>query len=328
MIEKAVRLKSGDELAVACREPPLGPETIREVSGFVARFLREEALSDILAGVYSQEACFIAGTGRIRGELVGTCWSGWGRRMPEIAVMGGVGTDERRRGQGIASAVVAAVCEEADRAGGRLLYLGTTNPAAQHIYEKLGFRPVAGHVFCRRRDGAAERDGLAPGQPVAAAPAGWGDMAAIVPLMLMPHPCTLIDAGTGVPSTRVMPPWRCVRLFWETWLSIANGGCWQVLRTSAGWVVASAVARRQARNFSVDFCWHPDYSTEALDFVRAFVSEREAETAVACEMLIGEGDNWKLGEAGRLGFGRPVRTGRSVDLKAWSVPLLRLTREA
>ena len=65
--------------------------------------------------------------------------------------MGGVATAETYRGQGLASAVVGAVCERFDSAAGRLLWLGTGNPAARRIYERLGFRLVAGQDLLQGR---------------------------------------------------------------------------------------------------------------------------------------------------------------------------------
>ena len=238
--------RGGVEAAIRCAQPPLPPEEARRIARFVGRFLVEEYLNAILLGEFSEEACFTAGLGLVGDSVLATCWSGWGREFPDIAVMGGVATAEAHRGQGLASAVVGAVCERFDSAGGRLLCLGTSNPAARRIYERLGFRQVAGQVFCRAARGARLDEGFAPGRPVAARPASWRDMASIVPLYLLPHPCVLADAGIGLPSARVAEPRRCVRIFWDLWKSIEPAGKWAVLRNDLGWPVASALARPDA----------------------------------------------------------------------------------
>jgi GNAT superfamily N-acetyltransferase len=325
-----LRLSSGVEAAIRCAHPPLPPDEARRFARFVERFLVEEYLHDILLGKFSEEACFTAGLALLGDSVLGTCWSGWGRERPDIAVMGGVATAEAYRGQGLASAVVGAVCERFDVAGGRLLCLGTSNPAARRIYERLGFRLVAGHIFCRAAHGARLDEGFAAGQAVAARPASWREMASIVPLYLLPHPCVLADAGIGLPSARVAEPRRCVRIFCDLWKSIEPAGRWAVLRNDRGWPVASALARSSAPSaagFSVDFLWHPDYSVQAAAFAADWLKEIEAASGCACRMLICEGDDWKLREARALGFERADGGGGTVDLNGRKVPLLRFVRK-
>jgi GNAT superfamily N-acetyltransferase len=340
-----LRLPGGVEAVIRCAQPPLPPEEARRIAGFVGRFLVEEYLNAILLGQFSEAACFTAGLGLVAESVAATCWSGWGREFPDIAVMGGVATAEAYRGRGLASAVVGAVCERFDSAGGRLLYLGTSNPVARRIYERLGFRPVAGQIFCRAARGTRPDEGFAAGRSVAARPASWRDMASIVPLYLLPHPCVLADAGIGLPSARVAEPRRCVRIFWDLWKSIEPAGRWAVLRNDLGWPVASALARPafaplaapgaapgkpcapSARGFSVDFLWHPDYSVEAAAFVASWLEEIEAASGCACRMLICDGDDWKLREARTLGFERAGGEGGTVEMNGRKVPLLRLVRK-
>jgi hypothetical protein len=289
----------------------------------------EEYLHAILLGQFSEEACFTAGLGLVGDSVLASCWSGWGREFPDMAVMGGVATAEAYRGQGLASAVVGAVCERFDSAGGRFLYLGTSNPAARRIYERLGFRLAAGQVFCRAASGARLDEGFTPGRPVAARPASWREMASIVPLYLLQHPCVIADSGIGLPSARVAEPRRCVRIFQDLWKSIERGGKWAVLRNDLDWPVASALARPVASSagFSVDFLWHPDYSVEAAGFVANWLEEIEAASGCACGMLICDGDDWKLREARALGFERAEGGGGNVDLNGRRIPLLRFVRK-
>ncbi|MGO8705130.1 MAG: GNAT family N-acetyltransferase [Candidatus Brocadiia bacterium] len=330
VIHSRLRLSNGAEAAIRCAQPPLPGDDARRFARFVGHFLVEEYLNDILLGKFSKEACFTAGMGLLGDQVLATCWSGWGREFPDIAVMGGVATAEAYRGQGLASAVVGAVCERFDSARGRLLCLGTSNPAARRIYERLGFRPVAGQILCRAARGARLDEGFAAGRTVAARPASWSDMASIVPLYLLPHPCVLADAGIGLPSARVAEPHRCVRIFWDLWKSVEPAGRWAVLRNDLGWPVASALARPAAppaAGFSVDFLWHTDYSVQAAAFAAGWLNEIEAISGRACRMLICEGDDWKLREARALGFERAEGGGGTVDLNGRKVPLLSFVRK-
>jgi GNAT superfamily N-acetyltransferase len=324
-----LRLPSGVEAAIRCAQPPLPPEEARRIAQFVGHFLVEEYLGAILLGEFSEAARFTVGMGIVGGSLAAACWSGWGREFPDIAVMGGVATAEAYRGQGLASAVVGAVCERFDSTGGRLLYLGTRNPVAQRIYERLGFRQVAGQIFCRAARGARPDEGFAAGRTVAARPASWRDMASIVPLYLQPHPCVLADAGIGLPSARIVEPRRCVHIFWDLWKSIEPAGQWTILRNDLGWPVASALARPSAppaAGFSVDFLWHTDYSVEGAAFVGKWLEEIEAASGCACRMLICDGDDWKLREARKLGFER-AEGGGIADVDGRKVPLLSVVRQ-
>ncbi len=325
-----LRLRSGVEAAIRCVQPPLPPEEARRIADFVGRFLVEEYLNSILLGEFSEEACFAAGLACGGDSVVATAWSGWGGDFPDIAVMGGVATSEAYRGQGLASAVVGAVCERFDSAGGRLLFLGTSNPAARRIYERLGFRQVAGQIFCRAARGARPDEGFATGRRVSARPVSWRDLASIVPLYLLRHPCLIADAGIALPSARVAEPRRCVRIFWDLWKSIAPAGKWAILRNDLGWPVASAIARRYApfaAEFSVDFLWHPDYSVEASGFVAHWLKEIEAVSGRSCSMLICEGDDWKVRAARALGFERVGGDGGTVELNGRKAPLLRFVRK-
>jgi GNAT superfamily N-acetyltransferase len=279
LTDSHLRLRSGGEAAIRCAQPPLPPEEARRIAGFVARFLPEEYLNAILLGEFSEEACFTAGLGLAGDSVLATCWSGWGREFPDIAVMGGVATDEAYRGQGLASAVVGAVCERFDSAGGRLLCLGTSNPAARRIYERLGFRPVAGQVLGRAAHGAKIDEGFAAGRPVAARSASWREMASIVPLYLLRHPCILADAGIGLPSARVAEPRRCVRIFWDLWKSIERAGKWVVLRNDLGWPVASALARPAFADSSAPADSSPP--AEAAELRRAGAAELRRAGATA-----------------------------------------------
>jgi GNAT superfamily N-acetyltransferase len=327
------------EVAIRCAQPPLPGEEARRFARFVECFLVEEYLDDILRGRFSEAACFVAGMGLAGDSVVATCWSGWGREFSDIAVMGGVATAEAYRGQGLASAVVGAVCERFDSAGGRLLYLGTSNPAARRIYERLGFRQVAGQIFCRAARGARPDEGFAAGRTVSARPAAWRDMASIAPLYLQPHPCVLADSGIGLPSARLAEPRRCVRIFWELWKSIEPGGRWALLCNDLGWPVASALARpckakpceglretSQGLDYTVDFLWHPVYSVEAAAFVAKWLEEIEAASGCASRMVICDGDDWKLRAARQLGFER-AGGGGTADVNGRKVPLLSLVRQ-
>ena len=333
---KATRvvLRSGADLAVECLEPPLPAETASRVFNLVSLYLKEDFLPSILAGELSGHARFAVWVGRINAEIAGACWIGRGSDFPDIAVMGGVATHEAYRGCGIASAVIGQACRRFDESGGRLLFLGTTNPVAQHIYEKLGFSHVAGHVFCRAAPGARMDEGFVRGRKVSARPASYRDVAAVVPLYLFPHASLLLDSRVGLPSIKMAAPWRCVRIFWDLWQSVGSNGQWMVLQNDCGWVVASALASPSVApdghspEFSMDFVWHPGYSMEGRAFVAEFLADVEKRVNCGCEMRVCRGDGWKSDEAVRLGFEPADGPGGAVEIEGRRWSLVRFVRKS
>jgi len=65
-------------------------------------------------------------------------------RLPRLWLVGGVFVDPARRGQGLGQAVVAAVIDEAQRAGAVCgLYVRDEPSPAPRLYEQMGFREVS-----------------------------------------------------------------------------------------------------------------------------------------------------------------------------------------
>ena len=84
------------------------------------------------------------------GRLVSHAWYPVSRRQPEVGVLGYVLTDPEFRGRGLSRRVCASLLEHFDRRGGRVMYLGTGNPAARREIARLdnflsgGEEPVVG----------------------------------------------------------------------------------------------------------------------------------------------------------------------------------------
>ena len=313
---------NGHDLSLDCFEPPLAPDVAQGITGQVRAHLNEEFLDGICRGEHSPEAAFRVCAGRADGRVIGTAWCGWGRDLPHIAVVGGVTTAEAFRGMGVASALMGMLCDQFQEAGGRLLYLATANPAARRIYERIGFRQVVGQVLCRAFHGAELNEGFAARGPLTARDVSPRHIAALLPLYMAPHPCALLDAGMPFPSTRLAGPWRCVRIFWDTWAATQQGGRWRVVENSAGWPVASAIARpANAEGFLVDFLSLPRYSKTVVPFFEQFLERLGA----SAEWRIADNDEWKAQLAPRLGF-RDAGPAGTVDVEGRRFNLQRYVR--
>ena len=86
-------------------------------------------------------------------QIVATTHLTISRSDPRIGGLGEVATLATHRGRGLAGALCGRAAEEFDAAGGEGLFLGTDNPAAARIYQRLGWRYLP-HTHVMRRAGS------------------------------------------------------------------------------------------------------------------------------------------------------------------------------
>ena len=332
MSEERWCLSTGEELAIEHLDSPVEEHQAAEVSSMVVPLLDETFLFDLLRGTATGTPRIRLLVARSRGDIAATCWMGWRKSLPALAVVGGVVTLEAYRGRGIATRLCRRLSEVFEANGGRTIWLAAKSAGARRIYSRLGFKVAAGKLMYRESVPDACFEGFQPGQAVQARRPDWGDMAALVPLYAWPHECMVLDAEHGVCSSRLCGTDRCIGHFWHTWrTTIPMGGDWSVLENERGWLVASALARRCLRpggetEYQTDFIWHPAYDRDARVFVESFLERLEHEQAGAVTLLAAEADEWKLRQARLLGFGDPIETPRTISIGAQRVKLCFLSR--
>jgi len=276
--------------------------------------LDEPFLRSLLLGEHAESVCVFPFRGMIKNALVSTGWIAWSKLLPDVAVMAGVTTVRSWRKRGIGRVICKTMCDFFEESGGKALYLAAAAPTAERIYESLGFDPIGGQAMCKSvadydlnvgydTTGAVKHDSV-----------NWGDMGGVMSLYMYPHECVLVDCASSSASTRVVTPFRCTGLFWNTWRhSIGDGGTWQVLRNDGGWVVASVVGRPVADAVEVDFIWHPNYEREAHEFLAGCVSSVEREFDKPVRFMLAQNDKWKRRIAQNLGFRRESNVIRKVS---------------
>ena len=79
---------------------------------------------------------------------VGTCVTVRSMSVPTLAGFAEVATDPDFRGQGLATALCAQAVTDFRACGGEAFFLGTMNPGAARIYQRLGWRRLAGANTC------------------------------------------------------------------------------------------------------------------------------------------------------------------------------------
>ncbi len=135
----------------------MGPD--RRALAFLTRCLRSDhcfsALDDQgrllgLAGFKSAEGSFSGGTRQDLRRVYGMFGAAWRTGLLRLLsheidnerfLVDGIAVSGRARGQGIGTALIAALCTEGERRGYRAIRLEVieTNPRARALYERMGF---------------------------------------------------------------------------------------------------------------------------------------------------------------------------------------------
>lgn len=189
-------------------------------------------------------------------NLAGTCGIMTPRANPEFAGIGEVATQPEYRGRGIARRLCQQALEEFAENGGEVVFLGTENPAAARIYQRLGWRRIAGStVYANVVDGGSPEEYLVdyfrtPSSVNIVA----GDASLrvpMIPLLLMPHDWQVLDGNLPTPmvSTRYAMQNSCMGLCRKYYYLVKRGDAeWFAAKTSDGRLVGIATAFIDAEN--------------------------------------------------------------------------------
>jgi hypothetical protein len=316
---RSVALRDGDVAVVEVHEPPYDRDVAREVawllreafgSGDLAirRLLGE--LPDYERG--SRDYLFLV-RAPPRGAIVGTSWYGTSAANPRLGLLGDVLAVPGDRRRGIGTIATSANLEHFAEHGGEAMYLGTVNPAAFRIYEKLDFATYSGLV--RRAllgRAAADPDGFdraywrADG-PTRVRPAHWGDQAGLLALYFAPHATALLDAPTGKYASWVAPQPACVGFYPPLRDStVGRTGALGVLETEDGRIVGAVALHRRTlppeeRHATLDYCLAPAAGDRADQLLRYGLTEAER-LGVRLTAEICERDELKAGALRDAGF--------------------------
>ena len=152
-------------------------------------------------------------------EPVGTCHLTISKLDRRLGGLGEVAVAPSCRGQGIAGHLCAEARDRFYRKGGRALFLGTIMPSAARVYQRLGWRqqfdsnvylwtPEADSSTRFYDDYFARRPG-----PMTVRAGTAEDRLAIIPPILFPNDCPLLDVNLGLVSTRFAAQNSCMGLY-------------------------------------------------------------------------------------------------------------------
>lgn len=140
----------------------MGPAPLAEA--YIARAIRaDHAIAAVegsrllgVAGFKTRDGAFVGGSGREMRRIYGTFGAAWrgsalGLLYQDVDnrrfLIDGLCVAEGQRGRGIGTALIDALCHEAQRRGYPAVRLDVVqdNTRARALYERLGFAPVATH---------------------------------------------------------------------------------------------------------------------------------------------------------------------------------------
>jgi RimJ/RimL family protein N-acetyltransferase len=323
---QSIHLLDATPAVVETHQPPFAPELARAVAQLwqdafgateygVRRLLGEYAEYEQAARDY----LFLVRLDdrpdpEARGPIVGTAWYVVPADNPRVGLLGGVLALPSARRRGIATIATRACVDHFERQGGQAIYLGTVNPDAWRVYEKLGFTTYSG-VVRRALVGEAREFGdtfdanyFRVAGPTSVRAATWGDQAGVSALYFGPHSTVLLDAPTGTFARDASPLSSCVGFYPRLWDStLGRAGRLAVLLTDDRRVLGTLALHRrlaapEAHRATLDFCVAPsaaDRAEQLLAFAREEARRLELTSleASACER-----DASKLAALTRAGF--------------------------
>ena len=183
-------------------------------------------------------------------DLAGTSHLTVGKAVPRLGGLGEVATPLAFRRQGIAAQLCEAARDDFRGQGGEAFFLGTGNPAAARIYYRLGWRKLAGaNVMALVVSGNSPEAFLveyfreAEGQ-ITIVQGTAAQRIPMIPLIVCPHDCQVLDANAGIFSTRYAVQSSCMGLYpkYDALLQ-QQRGAWFGAQTDSGHLIGLATAR-------------------------------------------------------------------------------------
>ena len=232
------RLRDGSSLEIEIAEPPFDSS----YDSFRLCWW-PMIVDDLLQGRMNRWLYAPHFIGRIDGDPAGSMCYYAPRDSGAVGAVEFVGTSERFRRRGVASALLGTLVDHFTARGGQALYLCTDNPVAGHLYERHGFRYHVGDGMRYLAPDAAnfDRRWFAPGGAATIRDAHWGDLARLCVLYNHPDPPWLVKD----PLSAAFRDTRYERHFVSVLRQIEDArGAFLVLEAAGARVVGAAAFRR------------------------------------------------------------------------------------
>ena len=318
--------------AIAELEPPLSKNLTEELVRFWQDIFEIPfgQFRDMLVGgerEANRDIMFLMREGR---KIAGTSHLTISKSDPRLGGLGEVAVAPECRRSGIATTLCARGRVAFRSQGGEALFLATHNPAAARAYSRLGWCKLAGaNVMAFISDGDSPEMYLADFfrecGSATIIPGSAAERIPMIPLIVAPHEWQVMDANTGVCSTRYALQRSCMGLYprYEA-LACDGQGTWFAAWTDRGQVVGLSTARLNGPDrCRVDGFAHrnaADVWDDLMDAAIVWAVERKTRT---CWAEVSAEDESKISRFEAKGF-RKVRVGGRFDLDGRQVVSIRL----
>ncbi len=243
--------------------------------------------------------------------LAGTCGIMTPRANSEFAGIGEVATRPEYRGRGIAGRLCREALDEFAANGGEVVFLGTENPGAARIYQRLGWRRIAGStVYANVVSGGSPEeysvDYFRTPSPVNIVAGDASMRVPMIPLLLTPHDWQVLDGNLPTPmvSTRYAMQNSCMGLCRKYYYLVKRDDAeWFAAKTSDGRLVGIATAFIDAENIChVDGFIHKQFSDSYHALITAAIDWRQQRDSTGFVTRLSVEDEEKREEFEGLGF--------------------------
>lgn len=250
---------------------------------------------------------------RARDQVASTCFMMHSKTMPALAGFGEVATAPECRGQGLATALCSQAVADFHSAGGKAFFLGTVNPIAARVYQRLGWRKLAGaNVMVNLTADLSPEEFLVdyfrhPDQ-VTVGRAGPEIRVPMIPLILTPHDSQVLDANVGLYSCRYRTQNSCMGLYPRYVRALPEGiGAYFAASTTDGRVVGLATARDaehtgDGSTYQIDGFVHQRFAAVWPALIKAASEWAYTQGAIALYAQIAAEDDQKQAVFQALGF--------------------------
>ena len=306
----------GNRMNTLTAHSPLKEELATELFAFWERIFHADGTEpdpdvpiDVFLGSESTHNEHTIWMERRQGALVGTCGMTVGKKTPALGGFGEVGTDPRFRRKGIATRLSGHAVEEFQGAGGEAFFLGTGNPLAERVYQKLGWRRMAGsNVWANITNGDSPEaflvDYYRDGQTVSITRGDASLRIPMIPLLLTPHDPQILDANVGMFSTRYSNQGSCMGLCRRYYRVVQQeNAAWYVAKTHDDKLVGIATGRIDHDAVcDVDGFTHKRYEQHWPALIQAVIEWGDKQSASSFRTSVSLDDRGKLTLFEDLGF--------------------------
>ncbi len=243
--------ESGVQFRIDRLEVPVPEEFIEQLVAFWESIFDEsfDYFRGVLAGLEKDEVRNILYLGRMENQIAGTCNLTISKSNPVLGSLGEVAISTDFSRKGIGRKLCCCARDEFNGNGGEVLFLGTTNPVAKHLYKTVGFQNVPGSivmVLLSKHDSPQTfiSDYFRESGSVSISPATADDKIGILPLLIAEHDWQVLDSNINMFSIRHAYLNSCEGLY-PRYQTLRNGGQgeWFCARTNDNRVVGISTVR-------------------------------------------------------------------------------------